>query len=120
MTDDTTEDRRSARRAFLVAGAAGIAGAPMRAFAQVSCGALPTSWDASVDVIVIGSGFAGCAAAAAASEAGSSVAVIEKMPRIGGNSALNLGDFAAWDSELKLRQKHSRGEDSAEQHARDM
>jgi urocanate reductase len=94
--------------------------APGNALAPFGCGKLPTSWDTTVDVIVIGSGFAGCAAAAAAAEAGSTVAVLEKMPQAGGNSAINLGDFAAWDSSLKLRQKHHLGEDSAVQHATDI
>ena len=38
----------------------------------------------------------------------------------GGNSAINLGDYAAWDSSLHLRQKFKLGDDSAALHARDM
>ncbi len=46
------------------------------------------------DVIVIGSGFAGLAAAAKAAKRGLSVLVIEKMGRLGGNSTINGGAFA--------------------------
>ncbi len=119
-----TEDRRPSgqRRQFLLTAGAGIAAAaPLRALAQAADGrAQPLNWDITVDVIVIGSGFAGCAAAAAAAEGGSTVAVLEKMPAAGGNSAINLGDYAAWDSSLQLRRKFNLGDDSAAQHARDI
>jgi urocanate reductase len=121
MSDDHRYQRQ--RRQFLLAAAGtGVAAATStRASAQAAVGrALPTTWDATVDVIVIGSGFAGCAAAAAAAEAGCAVAVLEKMPAGGGNSAINLGDFAAWDSSLHLRRKLNLGDDSAAQHARDI
>ena len=52
---------------------------------------LPAEWDEEVDVLVVGSGFAGLAAAIEAKEAGSSTLVLEKMPRIGGNSRINGG-----------------------------
>ena len=121
MTDDYARLRQR-RRFLLTAGGAGMtAAAGTRALAQTADGRTPPShWDTTVDVIVIGSGFAGCAAAAAAAEAGASVAVLEKMPAIGGNSAINLGDYAAWDSSLHLRQKFKLGDDSAALHARDM
>jgi fumarate reductase flavoprotein subunit len=44
-----------------------------------------------VDVLVIGAGACGLAAAIAAHDAGAGVAVIEKMDRPGGNSALSTG-----------------------------
>jgi succinate dehydrogenase/fumarate reductase flavoprotein subunit len=43
-------------------------------------------WDEETDIIVIGSGFAGLAAAIEAKIAGSSVFVLEKMKGYGGNS----------------------------------
>ena len=124
MSDDHRQPPSRGRRNFLLsAGNAGIAAATADsalAQAPADCRTLPVRWDSTVDVLVIGSGFAGCSAAAAAAEAGSTVAVLEKMPNAGGNSAINLGDFAAWDSSLHLRQKFNLGEDSAAQHARDV
>lgn len=123
MNDESSRPPSHNRRRFLLAAGAGAGSmvATERALAQpLACTAPPPVWDATVDVLVIGSGFAGCAAAAAAAEAGSSVAVLEKMPQAGGNSAINLGDFAAWDSSLHLRQKLNLGDDSAAQHARDV
>lgn len=52
-------------------------------------------WDKTVDVIVIGSGFAGLAAAIEAKKAGADVVVLEKMPFVGGNSVINGGIMTA-------------------------
>lgn len=49
------------------------------------------SWDESVDVLVVGCGFAGAAAAIAAHDAGARVLVLEKMPFPGGISILAGG-----------------------------
>ena len=56
-------------------------------------GGLPPLLD-EADVVVVGSGFAGLSAAIEARKAGASVLVIEKMPGLGGNSALCAGDMA--------------------------
>ncbi|MDQ6773186.1 MAG: FAD-dependent oxidoreductase, partial [Candidatus Dormibacteraeota bacterium] len=45
----------------------------------------------SPDLLVVGGGMAGLAAAAAAAEAGASVRVLEKEPRLGGSAALSAG-----------------------------
>lgn len=82
-------------------------------------GPLPGRWDDAADVVVIGSGFAGLAAAAAAASAGCSVIIIEKMAQHGGNSAINLGDYASWDDARHRRIAQGLGDDSAEQHAAD-
>lgn len=58
-------------------------------------------WDDAADVVVIGSGFAGLAAALEAKNAGASVIVIEKMPVPGGNSIINGGDFAAAGTKMQ-------------------
>ena len=50
-------------------------------------------FDIEVDVLVIGAGGAGLAAAVAAHEAGVSVAVVEKQERPGGNTALSTGSL---------------------------
>jgi flavocytochrome c len=52
-------------------------------------------WDEEKDIIVIGSGFAGLAAAIEAKNAGCSVIVLEKMKGYGGNSTISDGVMAA-------------------------
>jgi len=52
-------------------------------------------WDVEHDVVVIGSGFAGLAAAIEAREAGADVVVLEKMRNPGGNSIVSGGLVAA-------------------------
>ncbi|AZW30718.1 flavocytochrome c [Bordetella bronchiseptica GA96-01] len=47
-----------------------------------------------VDVVVVGGGLAGHSAAIEVSKAGKSVAVLEKMPDIGGSTVLSGGSFA--------------------------
>ena len=71
------------------------------------------------DVLIIGSGLAGMAAAYEASRAGADVMIVEKMPYPGGNSALAGGGFAAYDCNLHLREKLGGEDDSAEIHADD-
>lgn len=69
------------------------------------------------DVIVVGSGFAGLAAALEAKTQGRNVLVIEKMPVFGGNSTINGGAFAVAGSPL---QKENGIEDSPELMYKDM
>ena len=52
-------------------------------------------WDEITNVLVIGSGFAGLAAAIEAENTGSSVVVLEKMKAAGGNSIISDGGIAA-------------------------
>jgi len=51
--------------------------------------------EADVDVLVVGAGACGLAAAIAARDAGASVAIIEKLDRAGGNSSLSTGSVPA-------------------------
>lgn len=75
------------------------------------------TWDALVDVLVVGSGFAGLAAAIEARAAGCSVLVIEKMLGYGGNSTICDGGLAAPDTDMQRK----RGiQDTPEQMAADM
>lgn len=62
-----------------------------------------TAWDESVDVIVIGSGFAGLAAAVEAHNAGATVLVLEKMKAVGGNSIISDGGIAAPKTDLQKK-----------------
>ncbi len=91
-------DKEVTRRGFLkTTGGVALGGVAVGALAgpsKVFGAEMPTKWDEEVDVVVIGSGFAGLAAAIEAKQAGSSVAVLEKMPTHGGNSIINGGVFA--------------------------
>jgi flavocytochrome c len=69
------------------------------------------------DVIVVGSGFAGLAAAIEAHQAGASVVVLEKMAGVGGNSVISDGVVAAAGTTF---QKNRGIEDSPEKMAADM
>jgi succinate dehydrogenase/fumarate reductase flavoprotein subunit len=52
-------------------------------------------WDQEADIVIVGSGFAGMAAAIEAKNAGSSVIILEKMKGYGGNSTISDGVVAA-------------------------
>lgn len=58
-------------------------------------------WNQQVDVLVVGSGFAGLTAAIEAGESGKNVVVIEKMKSAGGNSIISDGGIAAADTNLQ-------------------
>ena len=74
-------------------------------------------WDEKYDVVVVGSGFAGLAAALEAREAGATVAVMDKMRVPGGNSTICGGLVAAAGSPLQAAEGI---DDSPERMARDM
>ncbi len=61
-------------------------------------------WNEEYDVVVIGSGFAGLAAAIEARKLCSSVIVLEKMAVPGGNSTISGGLFAAAGSPLQAQE----------------
>ena len=69
--------RRSLIGGSIAAGAALMA-------SPVMATKVPQKWDETVDVLVVGSGFAGLAAAIEAKKAGCNVVVLEKMPAAGG------------------------------------
>ncbi len=58
-------------------------------------------WDEETDIIIVGSGFAGLAAAIEAKEAGSSVIIMEKMKGYGGNSTISDGVIAAAATQIQ-------------------
>ncbi|MDD5168361.1 MAG: flavocytochrome c [Syntrophales bacterium] len=100
MTEDGKTTKKLTRRHFLktsgVVAAAGIVtgGISLRA-TESEAAVLPKKWDESYDVVVIGSGFAGLAAAYEAKKAGASVVILEKMRTPGGNSIINGGVVSA-------------------------
>ena len=82
-----------------------LSGSAAAAMAAVIPGAhaapVPKKWDETVDVIVVGSGFAGLTAAYVAKKAGANVLVIEKMRAIGGNSVINGGIMGVPGTEIQ-------------------
>ncbi len=80
--------RRALLQSSILGGATLVAGA-------AQAGKSPEHWDQTYDVIVVGSGFAGLAAAIEAKKAGASVIVLDKMPTPGGNSIINGGIMTA-------------------------
>ena len=106
------------RRSFLSAAAAAAAAAAPLSARAAACPPLPECWDETYDVIVIGSGFAGLAAAAEAKRSGAgSVIVLEKMPTPGGNSIINGGIISVPGNAI---QKSMGVKDSAQLLAEDM
>ncbi len=95
------------RREFIKAtgGAAALTGVAASGLLMTAGNAeaagIPKKWDAQTDVVVIGSGFAGLAAAIEAKEAGADVVVLEKMRTHGGNSIINGGVMAVAGSDLQ-------------------
>jgi fumarate reductase flavoprotein subunit len=69
------------------------------------------------DVLVIGAGACGLSAAIAAADAGASPVIIEKMDRVGGNSALSTGSVPAANSRF---QREAGIADTPEQMVRDL
>lgn len=81
------------RRSFLKT--TGAVAASIGAFSVAHAETTERKWDEAHDVIIIGSGFAGLAAAIEAKKAGADVVILEKMPTPGGNSIINGGILTA-------------------------
>lgn len=100
-------DHRKAltRRQMLAAGTTTVLGGMVLGASGTSAVAqtneLPAAWDEEFDVVVVGTGFAGLAAAYEAAKAGASVALLEKMRTPGGNSIISGGVIAAAGSPLQ-------------------
>ena len=103
-------------RRQLIAGAAvaaGVVGGGLLAPRPLRAVEPPKKWDRKTDVVVIGTGYAGLAAAIEANDAGAQVLVIEKTDVVGGNSVIASGALNCVDPE---RQKKQGIEDSIELH----
>lgn len=125
MSEDEKKCKNESRRNFLkkTGGAAVIAGMAAGGLvsvpnaAQAAFGLMPKKWDETYDVVIIGSGFAGLAAAIEAKNAGAKVTILDKMPVYGGNSIINGGDFSAAGTKM---QKQEGIQDSADLMYKDM
>ena len=96
--------------AAVVGVAAAVASIP---FTEAKAVPPPKKWDQTVDVLVVGTGYTGLAAAIEAKDAGASVLVIDKAEFIGGNSMISSGGYNCADPE---RQKPQGIEDSPDLH----
>ena len=115
--------RRDLVKATMGIGALAAAGtAGVHLFPEIAEAAVrkaPSTWNEEVDVLIIGSGFAGLAAGAEAAGRGNKTVILEKMPTYGGNSIINGGEWATVDEKLHLRQKFNLGDDSVDLHVQD-
>ena len=57
----------------------------------------------AVDVVIVGGGGAGLAAALEAASLGASVLLLEKAPRLGGTTSISVGSFAAAGTDIQRR-----------------
>ena len=82
---------------------------------------VPSKWDLSYDVVVVGGGFAGLAATHTAAENGAKTLLIDKMPFVGGNSQINGGVYASYTSQIAadFQKKLNLVPDTAEKHIED-
>lgn len=71
----------------------------------------------AVDVLIVGGGGAGLAAALSASQSGASVLLIEKNDKVGGTTALSVGSITATQTALQQKAGIS---DSSDAHFEDM
>ena len=99
------EENKLSRRSFLKGVAAGTV-AVASAGALAGCGStggseLPKKWDKEADVVVVGYGGAGAAAAIAAREAGAEVIVLEKREVPGGSTAICGGIINAANTSVQ-------------------
>jgi flavocytochrome c len=105
------------RRTFIagagVTAAAGTLGSGLFFPRPLRAVEVPKRWDRKADVVIVGTGYSGLAAAIEAHDAGAKVIVIEKSKVIGGNSVIASGAYNAVDPE---RQKKQNIEDSIDLH----
>lgn len=103
-------------RRQLIAGAAvtaGVVGTGLLTPRVLRAVEPPKKWDRKTDVVIVGTGFAGLAAAIEAHDAGAQVLLIEKAETVGGNSIIASGALNCVDPE---RQKKQNIEDSIDLH----
>jgi len=79
--------------------------------------AAPSRWDREADVVVVGGGGSGLAAAVEASSLGAKVLLLEKRPQLGGTTSIAVGSFTAPGTSFQRAQSI---EDSPRLHDEDM
>jgi len=96
-----------------------VAAAPAKN--EVIPAGIPSKWDMTYDVVVVGGGFAGLAASHSAATHGAKTVLVEKMPFVGGNSQINGGVYAAYTSKLaaQFQKKFNLVPDTAAKHIED-
>jgi len=110
MSNEPKKDgaKELSRRRFLAgAGVAAVAGALASGQIfpkELQAKGLPKSWDMNTDVVVIGTGYAGLAAAIEAHDAGAKVLILEKNRMVGGNSAIASGALNCVDPKRQQAQ----------------
>ena len=95
----TEWSRRTFLKGSVAVGATSCFGRP----AQAAAIAIPDTWDETRDVVIVGSGFAGLAAAIEAKAIGTDTLILEKMRKPGGNSAINGGSMVATGCPQQLK-----------------
>jgi fumarate reductase flavoprotein subunit len=99
-SDENDQKKGLNRRTFVKVSALGLAAiagfSPKDAFAKV-----PKKWDSEVDVVVVGAGGAGFAAAIEAARGGAKVVIIEKTSAVGGSSLICGGALAFAGTDLQ-------------------
>jgi len=103
---EMSEQKGFSRRDFVKATAAGVGvAAILGGFSpQDALAKLPKKWDAEADVVVVGAGGAGLAAAVQIASQGKSVLLLEKMPVMGGSSLICGGALAFAGTDLQASQ----------------
>jgi flavocytochrome c len=96
---------QNSRRSFLKMGMAGAGALALGGInANAAANEKDVKFDEEYDVVIVGTGFSGLAAAIKASERGKKVLVLEKMGRTGGNSVINGGNMAAPMNKFQVAQ----------------
>ena len=90
MEQNDTNDDRSRKSSMTTTITAGGDAAPASTGAGI--GKIPATWDLAADVVVVGAGAAGLAAAIKAVDAGASVIVVETNYDVGGHAIISGGN----------------------------
>lgn len=100
-SDKLEKSGRISRRQFV--GALGLAGTALLigGGTNIAKAALPKKWEKQTDVIVMGLGATGAAAAIEAHDNGAKVIILEKMPMAGGSTALSGGIIYAANTSVQ-------------------